>query len=88
MGDVRVERTVWRRPEDITRDDPTIKFIAMSESPADVAGQMVAGIVAGTLALRAHQSLPDEEVAANLRSAHRLFSSVMFAPQVCHVVLL
>jgi Glycosyl hydrolase family 9 len=81
VGNVALERTVWRRPEDITQDPVAIDFVATSDSPADLAGQMVAAIAAGTLALDKARRLPQSEAESNLASAHRLYTSVMLAPE-------
>ena len=80
VGDVAFERTVWRRPEDIT-SDPAVKYVAASGAPADLAGQMAAGIAASALALHAAGQLRGSDADAALYQAHRLFTSVMLAPQ-------
>jgi hypothetical protein len=82
VGNVAKERTIWRRPEDAKDVPAVIQKVSASDTPADLAGQMVAGMVAGSLALVRHASLQPDAARANLKSAHRLFTSVMLSPKL------
>jgi hypothetical protein len=85
VGDVMVERTVWRRPEDIPPEQISIRYVTAADAPGDLAGQMVAGLVAGTLALASQRDaslISDQQITTNLYYAHRLFTSVMRAPKL------
>jgi hypothetical protein len=90
VGDVLAERTVWRRPEDIPPEQKSIHWVTAADAPGDLAGQMVAGLVAGTLALASQRDpglISEEKASTNIYYAHRLFTSVMLSPklssQVC-----
>jgi hypothetical protein len=81
---------VWRRPEDIPPEQVSIRYVTAADAPGDLAGQMVAGLVAGTLALVSQRDpglISEQQASKNLYYAHRLFTSVMLAPklysQVC-----
>ena len=79
VGDVAVERTLWRRPEDITAKQE-IDYVRASDSPADLAGQMVAALAGGAVAMFRHGAAEVPLVDTYLKRAHRLLSSVMLSP--------
>ena len=81
VGDVATERTRWKRPEDV-QSNPLISATTIANTPADLAGQMVASMTAGSLALARHGAADTATVDATLVRAHRLFRSVMLAPQL------
>lgn len=53
VGDLKLERTLWRRPEDIQGPQPVF-YTNTTEKPSDLVGQMVAAMVAAELALEAY----------------------------------
>ena len=73
----------WQRPEDVREEEVAVHYVTARDAPADLAGQMVAAMAAGTLALVAQEDavlMSPQKANENLYFAHRLFSSVMLAP--------
>lgn len=68
VGNVQEERQEWRRPEDVTRFagmQYDVGFMLLDESPSDLAGQVVAAITAGAIALQQYDVI-DRTVAKNM----------------------
>lgn len=68
VGNVQEERQEWRRPEDVTRFagiNYDIGYMLLDESPSDLAGQVVAAITAGAIALQQYEVI-DRTIAKNM----------------------
>lgn len=93
MGNVQEERQEWRRPEDVTRFagiNYDVGYMLLDESPSDLAGQVVAAITAGAIALQQYEVI-DRSIAKNmvrlpqaLPSRHRPECSVVLAAHGRH----
>lgn len=54
MGNIEKERQEWNRPEDVVGPVP-ISAVTGADSPSDLAGQLVAGLVSTALAMREYK---------------------------------
>lgn len=72
---------MWRRPEDVREKQP-VWYLLAEDSPADLAAQITAGIVSGTLALYKNQQMGVLQASTNVNKAHRLFRSSLLAPTI------
>jgi hypothetical protein len=64
IGNMRKEHLEWRRPEDVTTQE-FVGYVALEESPSDLAGQVVAAMVSSGLALLEY-AIAERSVAVSL----------------------
>lgn len=81
VGSIETERTRWRRPEDISSTQP-IGTVRLGDGASDLAGQMSAAMVAGSLALSAYGIADAAAAGVTIDRAHRLFEASLFEPEV------
>jgi hypothetical protein len=61
------EHTNWNRPEDVTTQE-FVGYVALDESPSDLAGQVVAALVASGLALLEYDLIERGQASQLVRS--------------------
>lgn len=79
VGDIFIERMEWNRPEDLRGAQP-VEWLQLADSPSDLAGQVVAGLAAGSLALLTAGAIDQAAATDHVTIAHRLFTAAMYAP--------
>lgn len=85
VGDIRLQRQQWNRPEDVKEKQPVLTVpmgsnVTGTSSPADLASQIVAGVVSGTLALYQFDRIETPSAEQNIALSHRLFQSALYSP--------